>query len=156
MWNKLRKQIAVEREQLNYLIEMHRPLLIKCTTTMPDNIELSALAAMLHSFYTGVENIFKRVAIELDGSLPRGEYWHRELLDTMRRPSAVRPAVISSPLRDRLREYLEFRHVFRQAYSFQLQWDKMSPLVLACETTLGQLEDELDTFLRSGEEQDQN
>lgn len=47
-------------------------------------------------------------------------------------------------------EYLEFRHVFRQAYSFQLRWDKMSPLVLGCEETLRQLEAELDVFLRSG------
>jgi hypothetical protein len=149
VWDRLRKQVAVECEQLNYLVEVHRPLLVKCATTAPNNIELSALAAMLHSFYTGIENIFKRVAVELDGAPPRGEYWHRELLDAMRHSSAVRPAVISAPLRDRLMEYLEFRHVFRQAYSFQLRWDKMSPLVLGCEETLRQLEAELDVFLRS-------
>ena len=150
MWDRLRKQVAVELEQLHYLIEVHRPLLTKCTGTTPNDIELSALATMLHSFYTGIENIFKRVAVELDGTMPRGESWHRELLDAMIRPSAARPAVLSKPLRDRLREYLEFRHVFRQAYSFQLRWDKMSPLVLGCEETLRQLEAELDVFLRSG------
>jgi hypothetical protein len=149
VWDKLRKQVAVEVEQLNYLIEVHRPLLTKCTGTTPNDIELSALAAMLHSFYTGIENIFKRVAVELDSAPPRGESWHRELLDAMIRPNAARPAVLSTPLRDRLREYLEFRHVFRQAYSFQLRWDKMSPLVLGCEETLRQLEAELDVFLRS-------
>jgi hypothetical protein len=30
-------------------------------------IELAALAAALHSFYTGVENIFKRLVAEVDG-----------------------------------------------------------------------------------------
>ncbi len=150
MWDRLRKQVAVETEQLHYLIEVHRPLLTKCTGTTPNDIELSALATMLHSFYTGIENIFKRVAVELDGTMPRGESWHRELLDAVTRPSAARPAVLSAPLRDRLREYLEFRHVFRQAYSFQLRWDKMAPLVLGCEETLRQLEAELDVFLRSG------
>ena len=65
MWNRLSKQTAVELEQLDRLIETHRPLLTKCASETPSNIELSALAAMLHSFYTGIENIFKRVAVAL-------------------------------------------------------------------------------------------
>ena len=93
----------------------------RCASATPDAIELSALAAMLHSFYTGIENIFKRIALELDGAMPRGESWHRELLDAMTGPTQARGAVISLPLRGQLREYLGFRHVFRQAYSFQLR-----------------------------------
>ena len=122
MSSKLRKQIAVEREQLNHLLATHRPLLAKCLHTPPDPIELSALAALLHSFYTGIENIFKRVALELDGALPRGESWHRELLDAMAQAGSARGPIISAALRARLREYLGFRHVFRQAYAFQLRW----------------------------------
>jgi hypothetical protein len=52
-------------------------------------------------------------------------------------------------MRDALRGYLDFRHVFRQAYSFQLQWEKMSPLVLGCEETLRRLEVELDAFFEA-------
>ena len=63
MWRKLRKQIAVEREMLNQLLVDHRPLLRKCEASPPDRIEVSALGAMLHGFYNGVENIFKRVAL---------------------------------------------------------------------------------------------
>jgi hypothetical protein len=65
VWDKLRKQVAVELEQLKHLLEVHRSLLTKCITDTPDPIEVSALAAMLHSFYTGVENIFKRIAVSL-------------------------------------------------------------------------------------------
>ena len=53
---------------------------------------------MLHSFYTGVENIFKRIALEIDGELPSGDYWHRQLLERMTEPGMSRPAVISAEL----------------------------------------------------------
>ena len=152
MLNRLRKQTAVELEQLDRLIETHRPLLDKCAHETPSNIELSALAAMLHSFYTGIENIFKRVAVELDGALPRGEFWHRELLKAMTRPRQEYGLVISASLRDRLREYLEFRHVFRQAYTFQLQWEKMASLVLDCAEVFRSLQAELGAFLHTDEQ----
>lgn len=150
MWMKLQKQIEVEFEQLNHLIETHRPLLIKCTTEIPNAIEISALAAMLHSFYTGIENVFKRISIELDQTLPGGEFWHRDLLNSMTRTSEKHGPVISETLCGQLMEYLQFRHVFRQAYAFQLRWEKMSHLVHSSEQTLRQLETELNTFLQIG------
>ena len=149
MWHKLAKQINVEREQLRRLIEIHSRLLAICAHQPPNEIELSALAALLHSFYTGVENIFKRVAVELDGEAPRGEAWHRQLLDSMAISTKVRGALISESLRDTLSEYLAFRHVFRQAYSFDLRWEKMSALVINCEATFRRLETELEAFLRT-------
>jgi len=131
------------------LIEIHSSLLANCASRPPNEIELSALAALLHSFYTGVENIFKRVAIELDGEAPRGEAWHRQLLDAMAAPTSLRRALISESLCDNLSEYLAFRHVFRQAYSFDLRWEKMSALVLNCERTFRRLEAELEAFLQT-------
>ena len=72
-WDRFRKQQAAEREQLQRLLFGIHGLLAKCRDTAPTEIELSALAATLHSFYTGVENIFKRVAVELDGEPVRGD-----------------------------------------------------------------------------------
>lgn len=103
---------------------------------------------MLNSFYNGIENIFKRVAVELGDPLPRGESWHQELLDSMAESTSHRRAVISAGLRTRLKEYMEFRHFFRHAYIFTLRWDRMKGLVLGCEETMQQLEAELDAFLR--------
>ena len=87
-WDKFRKQQAAEREQLQRLLSGIHPLLAQCRTTAPTEIELSALVATLHSFYTGVENIFKRVTVELDGEPVRGDAWHRELLLRMKTPTA--------------------------------------------------------------------
>jgi len=149
VWDRLRKQIEVEIEQLQHLLATYRPLLEESKEAAPTEIELSALAAMLHSFYTGVENIFKRVAVEVDKDMPRGEMWHRDLLERMGRGSRFRRPVISPSLKERLREYLEFRHVFRQAYSFQLRWDKMRSLVSDCQQLLHSLRNELEAFLRT-------
>lgn len=147
--DKLQKQVAVELDQLNHLLETHRPLLEKSVTIRPDPIELSALAAMLHAFYTGIENILKRISLEIDGETQKGEFWHRQLLDKMASSGAVRPALLSPPLRDTLRDYLYFRHVFRHAYTFELKWEKMAELVQECEKTLRQFEIQLNAFFES-------
>ena len=149
MWDKLRKQVSVELEQLEWLFSVHRPLLAKCLETPPDEIELSALAAFLHSFYTGIENIFKRVAVEIDGATPRGESWLRELIGSMTQETERRSRVISLDLSDRLRDYLQFRHFFRHAYIFHLHWAKMRPLVASCEETMRRVRDEIEGFLHS-------
>ncbi len=147
--HRLRKQVTLERQQLNRLLETHQPLLRKCADSTPNEIELSALAAMLHSFYNGIENVFKRIVSEVDDNLPGGEFWNQELLDSMARATGRRDPVVPEALRIRLKEYLEFRHVFRHAYTFDLRWDRMRPLVLGCEKTLRLLEEQLDRFLQS-------
>ena len=66
----------------------------------------------------------------------------------MRLPCGTnRPAVLSVELHDTLLDYLRFRHVFRNAYSFDLDWQKLSPLVLHLEETFRQLEIALDKFV---------
>jgi hypothetical protein len=128
----------------------YQPVLDKCATNPPNDVEIAALAAMLHSFYGGIENIFKRIAEELDGQSPHGGAWHRELLDLMAQPGKVRHAVIPKALVERLDGYLDFRHFFRHSYVFFLRWDRMRDLVLGCEETLKLLEDELDRFFARG------
>ena len=129
MSDKLLKQIHLERRMLRQLFEDHRPLLNQAELSLPDKIECSALAAFLHGFYNGIENILKRTALELCEDMPEGANWHQTLLDQMTKPGPQRPAVISPDLLELLKEYLAFRHFFRHAYPFQLTWTNMSHLV---------------------------
>ena len=147
MWLELKEEIEIELNELQSLFIEFKPLMIKVQSDIPNFIETVALAGLLHSFYTGIENIFKRVVLNLDDSVPRSETWHIQILNSMVTQSANRPAVISASLRDKLTIFLQFRHVFRHAYSFYLQWNKMKPLVLECENTLKQLEKEITKFL---------
>lgn len=146
MWDDIREEIEVEFELLNHLLETQRPLLVKCSQIVPSSTEITALASVLHSFYTGIEHIFKRVAKEIDQTPPVGDAWHRGLLRAMTQPNSIRPALISKEMEDQLLEYLKFRHFFRNAYTFELKWKKMSPLITELEQTLRRFENEIALF----------
>ncbi len=150
MWPKTEKRVNLELAMLRELLDTYRPLLHKVQSAEPDYTEMAALSAVLHSFYTGIENIFKRIATEIEDSPPSGESSHAIMLGRMARPTDARSAVISDDLRLRLRYYLDFRHMFRHAYATDLKWRKMSDLVLHCEETLDWLEKEVEAFFLTG------
>lgn len=88
------------------------------------------LGSILHDFYTGMELIFSRIAEEMEGGLPKGKNWHRELLNDMSiELSDIRPPVITSNLKEALEEYLEFRHLFRNVYGFELKKERLKVLL---------------------------
>lgn len=146
MWPEVREQVDLERANIDTLFAAYRELVQKVATLPPDFIELSALATMLHSFYNGVENIFKRIAAGIDHDVPSGATSHAALLTMMANPAPHRPSVISKAMQDRLSAYLSFRHVYRHAYSFQLDWEKMGDMVLQSEATWQELQRELEQF----------
>jgi len=146
---KLTKQIQVELAQLESLMARHPQLLAKRAEDQVSPVEIDAVAALLHSFYTGIENIFNRISITLDGGPPKTDNWHIALLDSMASPAPNRGPVISETLRASLRQFLDFRHVFRHAYSFNLQWNKMAPLVAECQPTFARVKDELASFVKT-------
>ena len=59
--------------------------------------------------------------------------------------------MICDALEETLERCLAFRRVFRQAYTFQLKWTRMSQLVRECEATFERMERELDEFLAAGQ-----
>ena len=138
--------IENEFKLLNRLLEKHAELIRSSRDKVPEEFYVSALGAMLQSFYGGVENLFKRIALGLDGDFSKSESWHKNLLDRMAGSFKDRPAVISENVRVRLHKHLDFRHVFRSAYSYDLSWPKMRDLVLTCEETLRLLEVEVEVF----------
>ena len=146
MWPETREKADLELELVSHLLEESRGLLDKVRISEPGSVELMALSAMLHSFYGGIENVFKRIALDIDDSLPSGSRWHSDLVQQMSRAGIGRGPVISNDLCERLGEYLTFRHVFRHSYTFDLRWEKMSGLVLGCRETFDRLREELRAF----------
>ena len=95
-YDSVRVCIEIERGQLRRLLAMYSALIARSRQTPPTDTEVAALAAMVHSFYTGIEGIFKRVALDIDEEPPAGAASHRELLYRMATPTDRRPALISA------------------------------------------------------------
>ena len=147
--NKGITEIKNEIELLDELFESHKPLVEKIKTLLPNQIERSAAATLLHSFYNGIENIFKRIAHRIDGKVPTSEYWHQELLNQMGAITKKRDKVISIEMLEKLNLYLGFRHFFRHSYAFQCQWDKMKDLISEINDDYIQFKEEINVFIKN-------
>ncbi|HBR17605.1 MAG TPA: hypothetical protein DD725_08380 [Deltaproteobacteria bacterium] len=139
-------EVKEELEKIDALIlelDRHR-------SVRPENsFYLRAVASILHDFYCGAERIFIRIAEELNGGIPEGENWHIQLLKDMGLEiEKVRPSVISHDASKRLREYLEFRHRFRNIYGFELEWEKMKGLRERLPVVAEEFKKEMKQFLK--------
>ncbi|MFH0925763.1 MAG: hypothetical protein V1872_09085 [bacterium] len=128
--NMILKRIISEiREELNNLLSLkwdYQDFLNKYQII--DKYLLRAKASFLADFYMGVERIFKIIAEEINGGLPKGEHWHKRLLQDASIKIDERSAVISKRLYEDLLKFLGFRHVVRQAYGFELNEKKLEEL----------------------------
>jgi hypothetical protein len=94
------------------------------------DLYLDSAALSLHDFYAGLERVFRQIAATVDGSVPSGQEWHRELLRqmTVTLPD-IRPEVLSAESAKTIEEYLSFRHVVRNVYAFEFDLERIARLV---------------------------
>lgn len=115
----------------------------------PTFIFVRATGSILHDFYCGAEKIFQRIALEVDGELPKGEDWHTELLKRMTIAiPTLREAVITKDLAEELDEFLRFRHLFRNIYGFELRWARCKELAERLPVVLQKLTSQLHKFFQ--------
>ncbi|MDM8551034.1 hypothetical protein QUF72_13185 [Desulfobacterales bacterium HSG2] len=90
-------QINFEIGQIDHLFESYAGLLERVEQNPPDLVELTALASVIHSFYTGLEKIFHIIAKRTDGDVPSGSHWHRDILARMSEETANRAGDLAIP-----------------------------------------------------------
>ena len=149
VWDELRAEIEVQRQLIRCEFDEFAPSLAAYETREPTGVEMRALGAMLQSVYTGIENQLERISRVIEGAVPSGESWHRELLDGMAAATDDRPAVIPESAHVLLLDLLRFRHLFRHSYSHVLRWDRMRDLVLGVADTVDLVDRGIDAFLAS-------
>lgn len=110
------------------------------------DLYLDAAALNLHDFYAGLERIFYHIASMVDRTVPTGHDWHRELLRQMGIALAIRPHILSVATMKAVDEYLRFRHVVRNIYTFELEANQLERLVQNLSPTFKQVQAELLAF----------
>jgi len=141
---RIRQELsAVERS----VARAKRAMALAQQAPREQDIYLDSAALNLHDFYAGLERAFEHVAATVDEHIPGGRNWHRELLCHMAEERAsVRPAVISVDTRDKLEEYLRFRHVVRNVYAFEFDVHRLARLVDGLGGVLDRTRHELEAF----------
>ena len=106
-------------------------------------LEIAGVAALLHNFYNGIENIVKQVFQQKSYPIPQGESWHRDLL-----LAAAENNIISDLLLNNLKPYLAFRHYFSHAYALELFPERMEPLVKDAVALFNEFKQQIDKMIR--------
>jgi hypothetical protein len=105
-------------------------------------LELAGVAALIHNFYNGAENVLKQILTARGQQLPEGSSWHRDMVNI-----AVSESILSESTASELRRYLAFRHFFSHGYSFDIDETRLIPLVKDIQQTLAHFKTDVNKVL---------
>ncbi len=95
----------------------------------PSRLDVYGGAALLETFYTGLEKALTRAVRPFEGA-PGGSAWHRALLEAVIVDvPELRPAILSPGAAEAVERFLSFRHRFRNLYLFDLEAAPVSELL---------------------------
>ena len=109
----------------------------------------NTIATDLANIYSGFEIIFERIANEVDGHIPRGSRWHKNLLEQMTNQRPERPPVISENTYLLLGNLLEFRHKVNNIYGRELKYDNTLQHAETIQALIDTVSKELISFTNS-------
>ena len=123
---RLTQRINDELEKINETLERVTRGLEKLEVVSIDVREFieNTIATDIADVYRGIENIFLRIAREVDMHVPTGSRWHKNLLAQMVEQRPERPPVISENTSLQLEKLLEFRHKVTNIYGRELVYEK--------------------------------
>jgi len=147
--NGLNKRLLLEISRVDRLLGESKSLFDLCKQQTPNFTEMSACALTLQSFYHGIEKMLIFIFQHYDGQLPKGDKWHNDLLDNAFASDKNRKTVFFNVSKIELKEYLKFRHFIRNAYAFQLEWDKMKDLTTDIHDLWETVKGDIHTFIKA-------
>lgn len=149
MDEKVKIKIAHEISRIERLITDAKPLLSLCKIQEPDFIEITAAAQILHSFYNGVESVIILILKSSDKKIPNEGSWHKTLLEMAFTDNSNNIKLFDETIKDKMEDYLSYRHFIRHSYSSELKWNEMKPLVNELEEIWEITKMNLGTFIKN-------
>lgn len=129
MEEKLKVFIAELDAQWKEIFKLHTIIEPKegALRTDKNNEDLTiSLAYKLHNLYSAYEDMFKLIAKFFENQIEDMSLFHSALIKRMRiEIEGVRPSILSDESYKVLDELRGFRHVFRHAYSYELDAERV-------------------------------
>ena len=155
-WEKAAMNLDVIREEISIQLEMMdaticeiKAIQADLTSRQPTVREKAAAAAFLADFYTGVENILKRISCCYGIPMPVGDDWHVELFGRFCEPGVQGlPVIFDAELKKAIAKYRQFRHVVRHGYAMQLDWERMAEGVRGVDAAYAAFKSKLRVLIR--------
>lgn len=149
-YEELEEEIAVELEALESTVNELISLEGDVAGREPTVREKTAAAAFLAQFYSGVENILKRISRYHNVAIPSGETWHVDLFQRYCSPiKPDLPTLLDKAMSLSLAPYRRFRHVAFHGYGFQLEWERMAEGVARIQNVFSQFKSSLSDYMES-------
>lgn len=147
---ELREEIAIELDNIEMVLRELSILHDEAKEREVSIREKTAASAFLAQFYSGIENLLKRISRYNNIPLPSGEIWHIELFRRFCEPSfPPLPALFDESLSSDLAPYRKFRHVVHHGYGFQLEWERMAEGIEHVNGIHQRLKKKVDDYLAS-------
>ena len=147
--NILIEKIEYEINRINKLFNSGEPLLDLCKIKEPDFIEASAAGSFLQSFYNGIEGIILLIFKTIGENIPNDFNWHKKLLDQTFLANDKRTFIFRNECKEKLFDYLSFRHYFRHSYGHEIDWKRLNPLINGVGDFWKTIENDLKIFIEN-------
>lgn len=146
------KEISLLKAELDYQMQAIENVISKIherKNTYAENVKFTeSLAYQLHNLYCAFEDLFKIIAKFFENSIDDTSRYHIELLKRMTLDiEGVRPPLISRELCSALDELRAFRHVFRHAYSYEIDTQKIGLLLEKFEYIAEKYQEDIRDFI---------
>ena len=114
---------------------------------VPEIFITPTLSSYICDFYTACERISERVAVTLDGGMPKAENWHEQLLLQMAEIGGEnRPPLWQGSLLLQLNDYRKFRHLARHNYNLQLRKERVLELAQQTDIIIAKIQQAIALF----------
>lgn len=114
---------------------------------VPEIFITPTLSSYICDFYTACERISERVAVTLDGGMPKAENWHEQLLLQMAEIGGEnRPPLWQGSLLLQLNDYRKFRHLARHNYNLQLRKERVLELAQQTDIIMAKIQEAIALF----------
>jgi hypothetical protein len=147
---ELKEELSIELESMDIVVKELLSLIKDISDREPTIREKTAAAGFLAQFYTGLENILKRISRFYEVPLPVGDTWHIELFRRFCSPPyPPLPLLFDDDLASALGPFRRFRHVVHHGYGFQIDWDRMQEGIFQIEDIFLRVKSILFAYLKS-------